>query len=94
VSTKYAEYDLYVYYRDLNSKNIDKSEFVMDISEGFLEPFNVSNITSIKEFLAEVAIFEFRGANINILKGKGIINVVSYPDMLIPTSCSNWTFSI
>lgn len=44
VDTTYAEYKMYIYYRQLDMKNIDNAEYTLDLSDGLVEPFNVSDI--------------------------------------------------
>lgn len=86
VNTTDAVYEMNVYYRELNIDNINKTLYTMDLTDGFVEPFNASDVQDIKAFLNDVAMFEF--------KGVGILNYVQYPDMIVPQSCMNWTFAI
>lgn len=86
VDTTYAEYKMYIYYRQLDMKNIDNAEYTLDLSEGLVEPFNASDIQSIKTFLSEVAMFEIQGV--------GLVNLISFPDQVGNLSCSNWTFNL
>jgi hypothetical protein len=52
---------MYIYYRELNNENINKTYYALDLSEGLIEPFNATDIQSIKTFLSDVALFEIRG---------------------------------
>ena len=54
------------YFRRLTQDNINQTHTVLNITDGLLVPFNASDIGSIKDFLTDVAMFEFSGINLNI----------------------------
>ena len=61
MDTSDAEYSLDVFYKNINSKNIDNSTIILDISNNLISPFNASDLSSIKEFIKDVSMFRFNG---------------------------------
>ncbi|CAD8150420.1 unnamed protein product [Paramecium pentaurelia] len=86
VNMSLSEFNFNVFYSQFDTNNANQTVFNVDIDKGFIEPFDIKDLHSIKNFIEDVQIMEFQGNK--------IYNFINFRDIEGVESCTNWNFKI